>query len=304
MRKQPTVKTKYIIAIDAGATSTDAVLYSGSPDVKIKKFDAVNFNVLGFAETVRKLTQIIKSVSKNAGLKNISCVSAGISGARNIKDRQRINRAISQKLKIKDVKIYPDTEIAFASVFKPNQANCGILIAGTGSVLYYRDKRNKLHRIGGWGRLIDDLGSGYWIGREGLNAVTCSYDNRIKNTMLVNAVKKEFGLNDKNIIQKIYHEKFPIGDTAKIVFRCAEKGDKISKQIIVSAAEHLSEHFKALPGKNANIGLIGSLLTKETLLEKHLRRITKKKYSGIKFIKTTKPPIYGALNLALNNFSL
>lgn len=299
--KQPIKKTKYIIAIDAGATSTEAVLYSGSPNVKINKFDAVNFNVLGFTKTVTSLTQIIKSVSKNVGLKNIGCVSTGISGARNIKDRQRIGKALSKSLKIKYVRIFPDTEIAFASMFNPKQTNCGILIAGTGSVLYYKDKRNKLHRIGGWGRLIDDLGSGYWIGREGLNTVTRSSDNRTKNTILVNAVKKEFGLNDKNILQKIYHEGFPIGSIARIVFRSAEKGDKISKQIIIRAAEHLFEHFKTLPNKNAAIGLIGSLFTKETLLEKHLRRITKKVYPKIKFVKAINSPVWGAIKLELYN---
>ncbi len=46
-----------------------------------------------------------------------------------------------------------------------------ILIAGTGSIMFGKDEAGEIHRVGGFGRFIGDEGSGYRIGRIGLNAV-------------------------------------------------------------------------------------------------------------------------------------
>ncbi len=57
--------------------------------------------------------------------------------------------------------------------------SCGItLIAGTGSVSMGLDSHGTLHRAGGWGYGISDMGSGQWIGAEALRSILASYDLR------------------------------------------------------------------------------------------------------------------------------
>jgi len=298
---------RFFLGIDAGATSTEVLLIesptrSGTRlkihDYKIQKFGAINCNVLGINKTIEQLTKIIRKVSTKVGLENVTSITAGIAGAGNKKVREQIRKALAKKLGDKKIKIHPDTEIAFASIFKPNETNCGILIAGTGSILYYRDGKGKTGKIGGFGRLIDDLGSGYWIGREALNAAAKFYDRRSKKTLLVDALKKRFGINERTIVQKIYHQGFSIGNVAELVFRCAEKNDSGAKEIIKRAAEHLADHFPALPKRKMKIGFIGSLFTKEILLEKYLRKIAKEKYPHINFVKAKHPPVWGAVKIA------
>ena len=62
--------------------------------------------------------------------------------------------------------------------------------SGTGSISYcYNKKTNELNRVGGWGYVLGDEGSGYDIGRQALVAIMKSYDGRGKSTQLTEALK-------------------------------------------------------------------------------------------------------------------
>jgi glucosamine kinase len=290
---------KYITGIDSGATSSEVVLFPlSSGQVITKKYPSVNISVLGIDEAAKRLTSIVKDISKIAGKGNISAITAGISGARYETDRKKLELSVRKAAGIKNVMVLPDTEIAFASAFEPNETNCGILIAGTGSILYYRDKAGKLVKIGGWGRHIGDEGSGYWIAREALYKVTKHYDGRQKETSLAKVLEKEFGINKENIVKHVYHNGFEISQLTKHVFRCAEKGDSVSREIIRSASENLLSHFIPLKGKKYRIALMGSLFSEERLLEKYLRKLAKEKFSRIELIKPAHKPVWGAVKIA------
>ena len=45
-----------------------------------------------------------------------------------------------------------------------------IVIAGTGSIAYGRNREGQTARAGGWGFAISDEGSGHWIGRTAVAA--------------------------------------------------------------------------------------------------------------------------------------
>jgi N-acetylglucosamine kinase-like BadF-type ATPase len=292
---------KYIIGIDSGATSSEAVLYPlGNGRKAIKKYPSINISVLGLDEAVKRLTGIVKDISKEAGNNNIVSVAAGISGARYEKDRRKLERAVTKASGIKIVQVLPDTETAFASVFEPSDKNCGILIAGTGSILYYKDKYGGLIKIGGWGRHIGDEGSGYWIAREALYKVTKYYDGRHKKTMLAGVLKQEFGIDSINIVKHVYHKGFEISQLTKHVFRCAERGDRVSIEIIKSAAENLLTHFIPLKNRRCRVALMGSLFSEEILLAKYLRKLAKEKFYNIELTKPKLKPVWGAVKIALS----
>jgi N-acetylglucosamine kinase-like BadF-type ATPase len=294
---------KYLIGIDAGATSTQLIVCSDSDLVLFdKKFPPINYNISGESGTITLLIQIIKEAIKKAGTENIKCIVAGIAGARQIKDRNYIKKKLIQALKLKNIEILPDTEIALASVFDKNEKNCGILIAGTGSILYYRDGSGKINRIGGWGRFIGDEGSGYWIGKEALNRLAKYYDGIGSYSGVTNLLKKNYELDVHSLIKKIYHEDFDISKIAKHVFDYAGSGDKVSKDIIKKASEHLANHLSAFKMKKMKIALTGSLFTEELLLGKYFRKIVKKRFPNIKIIKADKKPVWGAVRIGLEKF--
>jgi len=291
-------KAKYLIGIDSGATASEALLVPvlGGKET-VKKYQPINFNILGFDESLKRLIHIIKDSSKKTGLKKIAYIVAGISGARGEKDRKKLAKAASETLKFKNIAVYPDTAIAFASIFSHFERNCGILLAGTGSVLYFVNSKGIIERYGGWGRILGDEGSGYWIAREALNRITLSYDRRGKKSKLEQVLKNKFGINKENLIKKVYHQNFDIARFTKYVFLEAEEGDSVSKKIIKEAAEKLSGHFIPPKKTKATIALCGSLFTEEKLLEKHLRKIVKKEFPNITLIKPEREPVWGAIEI-------
>lgn len=298
---------KYIIAIDSGATKSEVLLYpvgeptGGKEKIRIYKFPFINLNLLGYDESLKRLKKIVKDVSGVVGKKNIAAVSAGISGARYETDRKRLAAALSKTTGINKVFILPDTEIALEAAFTKNVKNCGIVIAGTGSILYYRASDGKITRVGGWGRHIGDEGSGHWIAREALYKVTKHYDKRHNAEVLSRVIKREFGIDENNIISHVYHQGFEISRLTKHVFRCAEKGDKVSKGIIKDAAENLVTHFIPLKKQKYTIAMIGSLLTEEKLLVMELKKAARKQFPNIKLVLPEFSPVWGAVKYALLN---
>lgn len=295
----------YVIAIDSGATKSEVLLYplneSGKEKIRLYKFPFINLNLLRYDESLKRLKKIVKDVSGVVGKSKIAAVAAGISGARYEKDRKRLAAALRKSTGIKKVFILPDTEIALAAAFGKNIKNCGILIAGTGSILYYRAGDGKINRIGGWGRHIGDEGSGHWIAREALYKITKHYDKRHKAEMLSAVIKKEFGIDEANIIRQVYHNKFEISKLTKHVFRCAEKGDKVSTGIIKDAAENLLTHFIPLKNQKYTIAMMGSLLTEEKLLASELKKAAKKNFPNIKLVSPEFAPVWGAVKCAIQN---
>lgn len=302
----------YIIGIDSGATSSEAVIMaqffssgkkrsiSSLHGLKIirKKYPPVNFNIFGLDETIKRLKLIIKDISTKVPGGKVVSAAAGISGARYEKDRKLIAAALKKVSGIKKITILPDTEIAFISAFDNSLKNCGILIAGTGSILYYKDSKGKIKRTGGWGRIIGDEGSGHWIAKKALEHVTKFYDGKAPKTILASMFDKEFGINENTIIKKIYRDGFDIASAAKLVFRAAEKGDKISRQIVKDAAAELALNFTPLKKEKYSIALTGSLFSREKLLEAELMKISLASFPNIKLIKPALQPVWGAVKIA------
>src|SRR5213078_4483038 len=71
-----------------------------------------------------------------------------------------------------------------------------VIISGTGSIVYGRNERVEAARAGGWGHMIGDEGSGYWIGREALAAVMRAGDGRGPETGLTAAMLAHFQVDD------------------------------------------------------------------------------------------------------------
>lgn len=320
--KSPNLSGPYYIGIDAGATSSYSAVFPGG---KVLKHPPVNLNLNGLENSGRRLAEIIESVMygllNSTGVRIAVCVA----GAANETLRSQLEGLLRRKLNVKALKVYPDVSAAFASAFEPGipvEGLCGVIIAGTGSVLYLPRASarglgnnsspraldpNGFNKIGGWGRLIGDEGSGYWIGREALRKVTHHYDGREDCKYLAEALKKKFKFSPENLVKKIYHDNFEISKITKTVFRCAENGDNISKAIIKEAAQHLADHLIPVlhspltkGGRAVVLALCGSLFSEETLLEKYFREIVKKNFPNVELIKPKNKPVWGALKLAMN----
>src|SRR5690606_40636460 len=55
-----------------------------------------------------------------------------------------------------------------------------VVAVGTGAIALGTDLRDVWHRVDGWGHLLGDLGSGSWIGAQGLRAAVAASHGRDK----------------------------------------------------------------------------------------------------------------------------
>lgn len=66
-----------------------------------------------------------------------------------------------------------------------------VIAAGTGSVTLGVGP-SRVHRVDGWGYLLGDEGSGFWIGRQALTAAMWAFDGRGPATLLLDDLRDEF----------------------------------------------------------------------------------------------------------------
>lgn len=82
-----------------------------------------------------------------------------------------------------------------------------VCAAGTG-VVTLGVGRDRVARVDGWGNIMGDAGSGYWIGREALDAVMRAYDGRGPATLLTGLVQRRFPqLQDAYIELQTNHDR-------------------------------------------------------------------------------------------------
>lgn len=126
------------------------------------------------------------------------------------------------------------------------------VIAGTGSMAY-GEYAGRQARCGGWGELIGDEGSAYWIAREGMNLFSRMSDGRAARGPLHRLVRERFGLsNDLYLCSRIYgsgaDRRDGFAQFARFVNEAAEAGDAAAAAIFTRGAKELVDCVIATRG--------------------------------------------------------
>ena len=118
------------------------------------------------------------------------------------------------------------------------------VIAGTGSMAY-GECGGRQARCGGWGELIGDEGSAYWIAREGMNLFSRMSDGRVPRGPLHGLVRARLGLeNDLYLCSRIYgaraNRRDAFAQFARLVHEAAQAGDREAAAIFTRGARELA----------------------------------------------------------------
>ena len=173
----------FIAGIDGGGTSTKLEIRTAENRfVRRESFGAFNISAIGEAGFAARLREVLAACGDMADCAAICFGSAGISvgAAGEIIRRELADAGFAGRLVLRG-----DHEIALRGAIA---GAGGILIAGTGSICCGVDGNGRFARVGGWGHLIDDGGSGYAIGRDALALTVRGEDGRAPRGALHDAV--------------------------------------------------------------------------------------------------------------------
>jgi len=300
---------KYIIGIDGGGTKTECAVADLSGEVLHRTFGKPsNFLAIGVNAAVENLFELIEGAlfKIEVDFGDIKMLLIGTAGAGREEDAgvletKFIDYTMREGIIIKSVKVVSDARIALEGAFSGN-AGC-ILIAGTGSILFGKDKNSFIHRSGGFGRLIGDEGSGHSIGRKGLAAVAKGLDGRGKATLITQQLNKKYNISSApDLISNVYKNNFEIASAAEVVLAAADENDAIALQILNEETDELLLHIyavmKKMKSKKLDIVFTGSLIANKNIYSDMLRKKIAGNFPSVKIKEPDNTPVEGAILLA------
>jgi N-acetylglucosamine kinase-like BadF-type ATPase len=274
------VIVKYFLGVDGGQSTTTAVI--GDEHGKtIGWATAGPCNHVSAAEArakfLRVMRECIAQAAERAGLESrggrwpFESACLGMSGGTADKSELLRELLISDRILITD-----DPDIALAGALSGEPGI--VVISGTGSIAYGRNAQGETARVGGWGYIYGDEGSGFDIARQGLRAVMREYENWGGHTTLTPAYLNATGAADPfELLHLFYKPEWPrarVAQLAKLVDRAAEEGDPIAVGILHQAAQQLAVQAGSVcrqlfaDGEPARSSWTGGVFDSRILLER------------------------------------
>ena len=287
----------YYLGVDGGGTKTEFLLCD-------KNRKVVSRVILGGSNPVDVGLENCLKLLKN-GIEQVldgidpSMVSAfvGIAGGITGDFKQRIPDLLST-FRFAAFSNGSDAENAVAAALGDEDGIA--VIAGTGSIAFIK-QGEKLTRVGGWGYLLENGGSGYYIGRDAIYSSLLMEEGSIPFSPLYDLVKEKSGKEKMlDSIADLYKGgKRELASFAPAVFEAADMGDEEAKSILERNAFVIAELInrgKAISGeKEIKAVIVGGLMSRQDLL---IPLIKKYLNDGITLGVYTDPPVYGAVALA------
>lgn len=300
---------KYIIGIDGGGTKTDCSVSDLDGNILFETKGAPsNFLIEGIEKVSGIILDLINRCKEKLKFdySDIEIILIGTAGAGRISDAERLKGSFvdlskNKGIDFKNFIVESDARIALEGAFSGLPG--AILITGTGSIMLGKDIDGNIYRIGGFGRYIGDEGSGFSIGRKGLNAVSKQFDGRGNFTLISEYLEDKFKINSaEKLITEVYKNNFDIASIALLIITAAENNDEAAIKILEG---EISEILKFIPVMRQQLNLtefrlslIGSLINKENFYSKKLKEKIMNDFPDIKIQPPQNPPATGAILMA------
>lgn len=287
------------IGIDAGGTKTTAQLFD--QNMKVIKTAESGFGnpLVNFEKAILNIETSIFTVlnETNTSLNTIELITVGSAGASSGGYSEQIKQHLKNKFHTKII-VMSDLELSHIATF--NNKEGILLIAGTGSSCLYR-KNNLFIQKGGWGHILGDEGSAYWIGIQIIKQLMLHFEQSTlrddAEILLPNLLNKY--PSKQHIIELVYNSpKKEVAQLAQITELFPNS--KYIQNLMDQSAMHLSNlvimTLSQSKSKKVNIALEGSVITKNNYIKKQFLENIKKQGFDVNVV-TTKKATQGVLFL-------
>jgi len=311
MKHEASSRRPACLGIEAGGTRMVGLFDAGdgSP-VRRAEAGPANLRLLNDAQLAGRFREIA------AALPQPDALAIGMAGARAESDRERIRRAAAQVWPNVPCLATNDLETALMAaddvlkISKPRVPRV-LVLSGTGSCFFGRTADGKTAKVGGWGHVLGDKGSGFEIGLRGLKAVVYYLDRDGEWSALGQRLLRALQLNepDELIGWAQNASKADVASLAVEVFKAWSARDAIATDILKGAAESLAKDAVTCAGKLAKAGasmqfvFAGSILLRQPKFARNVEKLILKRWKRAIVTPLKRDSVHGALALAQQAFS-
>lgn len=295
------------LGVDGGQTSTTALISRedgkvlgrgvGGPCNHVGKAE-------GRARFENAMRQCLDAAAAAAGLDprslEFDVVCMGFSGGP--EDKERYLREI---VRARQYVLTTDAWIALTGA--TGGAPGLMVIAGTGSIALGRNGSGRTQRVGGWGYIYGDEGSGFDITRQALRAALREEEGWGPATALRKAFLAATGAPDINtLLHWFYTDAWPrarVASLSRLVDETARNGDSTALEILHNAAQQLASMAGVVreslfqPGEESLTSYVGGVFSNDIVRERY--RLLVELEDGNRFAAPRYGPAEGALLEAL-----
>lgn len=237
---------RYVLGIDAGGTKTVGFLADETGTVLSSARGAgANLQTHGELEVEKVFDDLMESLSED---RRIAAVCLGIAGVDRPHDEAVIRSILRRLGHRENVRVVNDAAIALVAG-APEGVGI-VVLAGTGSISYGADRTGKTARSGGYGFLLADEGSGYWLGHQALRAAVRASDGRGPATLLAPILFEAFDIATvSDLVPKVYERGLPkhhIAALAPLVQKARDQGDEVAATLLEAGGRELAASARAV----------------------------------------------------------
>jgi len=259
----PVKDPRWLLGIDGGATKTLAAVIDLERDqLHVGHGGPSNEDAVGAKAAVQALLDAAGEAIQAAGIgeQELACAVAAVAGT----DTAALAGHV-REVKGDSWIVVNDVVGAWATA---TGAGPGVAaIAGTGSNVFGVGEGGRSWRSGGWGHLLGDEGSGYWLGAESISAALRDRDASGPPTALGRAACDFYGCETVEAVASlVYSKPLTKGEIAAFAIETAvlaDQGDEVARELFDRGGRLLGGQIAAvieqvrLEGEFP-VGLIGS----------------------------------------------
>ncbi len=298
-----------VMGVDGGGTKTEVVVADAAGNELGRGYAGTsNYQKVGFPAASSEITKAAEEAlqSAQAQLAEIGVIVLGMSGVDRAEDAVLYSNWAQGHFINAVVTVVNDAELVLPAG-TPEGWGIGV-ISGTGATIVGRNRMGAMARADGWGHLLGDEGSGYWIGNQGLRALFRAVDGRGPATTLRPAILDAWGITSHEpIMTRLYGNDAPptaVAALAAVVDQCAEAGDAVAQSIIQGAGAAIAASVEAvvrrLDMKGAvPIGLAGGVIVKSKGVQRSMLAAAREKGIDLSPVSLVERPVVGAVRLAV-----
>ncbi len=227
-----------VIGLDIGGTKTRGVRFEDGAVVQDESVGSANVQNVSRETAAANLAELFGRI----GGGRVDTVLAGAGGVDTDDDARALAALIEPHVPGAAVSVVHDSRLLLAA----GRTSTGVaVIAGTGSAAWGKNSAGEEARAGGWGYLLGDEGSGYWLGREAVRHSLRRMNKGLEPDALTRALLESCGLDDPNKLIALFHapdtDRRYWAQRAGVVVQTADEGLEVSRQLLDQAGRDLAE---------------------------------------------------------------